>query len=143
MYECSTVFYSLSLANPWHTHRSSMLIGGADGGTDAGPNRIRITRLTTHIAHAHTLPKQRTVIQHLGEFSLIQVHFLHFSMKLKNHDLRARLYVGIECLIRNRCWHDSKHLKDSQRYIERQRKSHIKKVRKVLKEKWTNPHSSH
>jgi len=35
-------------------------------------------RLTTHIAHPHTLPKHRTGIQHLGEFSLVQVIFCTF-----------------------------------------------------------------
>jgi len=54
-------------------------------------NTNGLARLTIHIAYPHTIPKQRIDKQHLGEFSLSQVHFLHFPMKLKRHDLRAQV----------------------------------------------------
>jgi len=58
-------------------------------------NTQGLAHLPTHIVHPHTIPKHRIVIQHLGEFSFSQVHFLHLSMKLKRHDPRAGLYIGI------------------------------------------------
>ena len=56
---------------------------------------------------------------------------IHTHAHAPENDVRAPLCVGIECPDKKRCLHGSKHLNERQRHNEKQRKSHIQRVREV------------